>query len=340
MRLIVDGRPLVGERTGIGVHVAEILRRLDLGERPVVASHRPIENVDGLDQCEFAVDRAPLGVLWQQFLLNAECAMVGADVLWGPHGTLPWNVRIPAVVSMHDLTSLTMPGAHRLKTIVSFNAFIGRSLDAAKKIAAVSVTTADEVVRRFAIARSKVEVVPNGVSDFFRPTGAAREDFILYLGTREPRKGIGDLLDAWRSLPAPRPRLVLAGSAGWKVGEIEDAVVLGYVSRERVRDLFSRCKVFVYPSRYEGFGLPPLEAMACGAPVVAARGGAIPEVLGDAALLVAPGEPRELAIALRRVLGDASLREDLSAAGQARAAMFSWDRSAALFGELLRRAGV
>lgn len=336
MRLIVDGRALVGERTGIGVHVAEIVSRLELTERAVIASHRTIENREGLERCEWALDPAPLGVLWQQFLLNTECEMVGADVLWGPHGTLPWNVRIPAVVSIHDLTSITMPGAHRLKTILSFNTFIGRSLETARRIAAVSRTTADEVARRFAISRRKIEIVPNGVSEFFRPLGEPREDFILYVGTREPRKGIGDLVSAWKTLPAPRPRLVLAGSSGWKVGEIEGAELLGYVTRKRLRELYSRCAVFVYPSRYEGFGLPPLEAMACGAPVIAAHSGAIPEVLGEAALLVPPGNPDALAVALRRVLGNQSLRSEISEAGRARAAAFTWDRSAALFGELLK----
>ena len=336
MKLMVDGRALVGERTGIGVHIAEIVSRLSLGERPVIASHKPIENRQGLSECEWAVDPAPLGVLWQQFLLNAECDLVGADVLWGPHGTLPWNVRLPSIVSIHDLTSITMPGAHRLNTIFSFNTFIGRSLQAARTIAAVSRTTAEEVSRRFAIPGRNIEVVPNGVSDFFRPTGAEREDFILYVGTREPRKGIGDLVAAWRSLPSP-PRLLLAGSSGWRVGEIEGAEILGFVSRDRLRDLYSRCALFVYPSRYEGFGLPPLEAMACGAPVIAASGGAIPEVLGDAALLVPPADPDSLASALRRVLQSGALRAEMGEAGRARAAMYTWERSAQLFGELLRK---
>lgn len=335
MKLAVDGRPLVGDRTGIGVHTAEILSRLKLDTAPVVASHAAIANQEGLERCAFVVDRAPLGVLWQQFSLAGIVEREGADVLWGPHGTLPWNLRIPAIVSMHDLTSITMPRAHELRTVLSFNVFIGRSVEMAAKIAAVSRTTADEVARRFAVPRSKIEIVPNGVSEFFRPTGAPREGFILYVGTREPRKGIADLLAAWRSLPAPRPRLLLAGSKGWKVRETGDAEILGYVTRETLRDLYSRCAVFVYPSRYEGFGLPPLEAMACGAPVIAARSGAIPEVLGGAAVLVSPGDPRQLADAMQRVLGDRQLAADLGAAGRGRAAGFTWERSAALFGELL-----
>jgi glycosyltransferase involved in cell wall biosynthesis len=333
MRVAIDGRPLVGNRTGIGVHVAEIASRLQ--SETVIAAHAPIDDLSGLEHSRIIVDPTPLGVLWQQLRFAGLARRDRCDVVWGPHGTLPWNLRTPAVVSMHDLTSLTMPGAHRLKTILSFNVFIGRSLDLAKHIAAVSRTTADEIVRRFAVPAAKIEIVPNGVSDFFRPRTTARDDFILYVGTREPRKGIDDLLAAYERLPAPRPPLVLAGDPGWKMQHVS---TMGYVTREQLRDLYSRCAVFVYPSRYEGFGLPPLEAMACAAPVIAARGGAVPEILGDAAVLVPPADPIALAAAMRRVIGDSALRADLSARGMVRAAEFTWDRSARLMEELLSEA--
>jgi glycosyltransferase involved in cell wall biosynthesis len=335
VRLVVDGRPLVGHRTGIGVHTAEILSRLDLDTPPVIASHAVIEDRRDLEGCLFDVRPMPLGVLWQQFAFAGAAERLQADVVWGPHGTLPASLRIPAIVSVHDLTSITLPAAHRLKTILSFNTFIGRSLDLARKIAAVSRTTADEVSRRFALPASKIEVVPNGVSGFFHPLPVPREEFILFAGTREPRKGLQDLATAWASLASPRPKLVIAGAAGWKSKELPGAEIAGYVTRDRLRDLYARCALFVYPSHYEGFGLPPLEAMACGAPVIAASGGAIPEVLGDAALLVPPGDPSALSTAMRRVLASRSLSEEMSAAGIRRAALFSWDRSAALFRELL-----
>lgn len=333
MNLIIDGRPLVGNRTGIGVHTAEIARRLDLEAPPLIASHAEIVDRSGLGGCAFRVDRMPLGVLWQQLVLPR----IEGDVLWGPHGTLPVSWRKRAVVTVHDLTSITMPGRHRLKTILSFNLFIGRSLEQATRIACVSRAVADEVMRGFGVDGSKIEVVPNGVDEFFTPSGD-EGDYILFTGTLEPRKGVHDLIEAWRMLPAPRPRLVLCGDAGWgtRIAEEAGVEVTGYVTRERLRELYRGARAFVYPSRYEGFGIPPLEAMACGAPVIATRTGAIPEFAEGAALLVAPGDVRALTAALARLLGDATLRRELRAAGPERARRWSWDKGAAVMRELLR----
>ena len=329
MNVLIDGRPLVGHRTGIGVHTAEIARRLAF--EPLIASHTEIDDRSGLEHCRFRVDRAPLGVLWQQVLLPR----IDADVLWGPHGTLPLTWRRRAVITIHDFTAITMPGRHRLKTILSYDLFIGRSLERADRIAAVSRAVAEEAVRGFGVPRAKIEIVPNGVDEFFSP-GEGEGDYVLFVGTLEPRKGLHDLLDAWRSIPQPKPRLVLCGGAGWGYLRLQDAELTGYVDRERLRALYRGALAFVYPSRYEGFGIPPLEAMACGAPVIATRTGAIPEFAGDAALLVDPGDRDGLRDALVRVLRDAPLRRDLRARGPERAKLYRWDRSASLMMELLR----
>ena len=330
MRLLIDGRPLVGNRTGIGVHTAEIAGRLH-GEPPLVASHAVIENRQGLENCAFRVDHSPFGLLWQQTILPE----IDAEVLWGPHGTLPFTWQKPSVVTVHDFTSITMPGRHRLKTILSFNLFIGRSLEIATRVACVSRRVADETMRGFGVPAEKIEIVPNGVDPFFSP-GGEELDYILFTGTLEPRKGIDDLFAVWSSLPEPRPRLVLAGDAGWKTEVPNGVSATGYVTRERLRELYRGARVFVYPSRYEGFGIPPLEAMACGAPVIATRTGAIPEFAGDAALLIEPGDRSALREALMRVLGDRDLRRDLRARGPERARRYDWIRSANLMAELLR----
>lgn len=329
MRLLIDGRPLVGNRTGIGVHTAEIARRLE--DVPLIASHAEIADRSGIEHCAFRVDRSPLGVLWQQTAL----ARIDADVLWGPHGTLPLRTRIPSVVTLHDFTSITMPGRHRLKTILSFNLVVGRSLEQAARIACVSRAVADEAMRGFGVSPRAIEIVPNGVDAFFSP-GGEEGDYILFAGTLEPRKGLDELLEAWRSLPH-RPRLVLCGDAGWKtrIPRDEGVEVTGYVTRERLRELYRGARVFVYPSRYEGFGIPPLEAMACGAPVIATRTGAIPEFAEGAAVLIDRGGLRE---ALVRLLGDAGLRRELRAKGPERARLWTWDRGAAVMNRLLREA--
>jgi glycosyltransferase involved in cell wall biosynthesis len=316
------------------VHTAEIAGRLDVAPPPLIASHAEIVNRQAIERCRFRVDRAPNGILWQQFLLPR---IDDGDVLWGPHGTIPLSLRIPAVVTLHDFSSITMPGRHRLKTVLSFNLFIRSSLERARRVAAVSRAIAEEAVRWFGTPRRLIEIVPNGVDEFFQP-GEEIGDYILYVGTLEPRKGLYDLAGAWWSLPEPRPPLVLCGDRGWGVRVPEGVQITGWVDRERLRSLYQGARLFVYPSRYEGFGVPPLEAMACGAPVIATRTGAIPEYAEGAALLIDPGDRRALREAMVRLLSDEPLRRDLRARGIERAKQMPWDRSARLMTELLAEA--
>ena len=334
MQVTIDGRALVGNRTGIGVHTAEIARRLD--GAPLITSHAEIADRSGLERCRFRVDPMALGVAWQQLVLTR----IATDgVLWAPHGTLPLALRIPSVATLHDFSSLTMPLRHRLKTMLSFNLFIGRSLQMATRIAAVSRVVAEEAVRWFGVSRGRIEIVPNGVDDFFMPDGD-EDDYVLFVGTIEPRKGLDDLLAVWDSLPSPRPRLVLCGDAGWgNVPLPRDAEVTGYVDRTQLRELYRHARAFVYPSRCEGFGIPPLEAMACGAPVIATRTGAIPEYAEGAALLIDPGDRAALRDRLVRLLRDPALRRDLRGRGPERARIYTWDRSASLMTQLLGEAG-
>ncbi len=334
--MIIDGRPLVGNRTGIGVHTAEIAARLPFEPAPLIASHAPIENREGLERCRFRVDPYPLGVLWQQLGLPR----IDGDLVWGPHGTLPVTLRKPSVVTLHDFTSITMPARHELSTILSFNLFIGRSLEMATRVAAVSREVAGEAIRGFGVAASKIEIVPNGVDEFFSPGDRVEGDYVLFVGTLEPRKGLRDLVAAWSSLPDPRPRLVLCGDRGWNT-RIEHRPGIewtGYVSRQRLRELYRGAMLFVYPSRYEGFGIPPLEAMACGAPVIATRTGAIPEYAGDAALLVDPGDAEALREAMLRIIRDRSLRDELRSRAVERASHYRWEASARTMTELLLEA--
>lgn len=353
LNLAIDGRALVGHRTGIGVHTAEISSRLLVDPAPLIATHAVIEDRTGIEHCRFRVDPSPLGVLWQQTRFHRVVEEEQVDVVWGPHTTLPLRLRGPAVVSIHDLTSITMPHRHQLRTLASFNLFVSWSLDKADAIAAVSQVVADETMRGFGVPSSKIHLVPNGVDDFFfekedpRPLlpAGVPEHYILYAGTLEPRKGVDVLLSAWERLADP-PTLVLCGDPGWHQTRVRrrmerhgsKIVRTGFVDRRVLRALMRQARLFVYPSRYEGFGLPPLEAMACGTPVVATRAGALPEVLGDAAVLVQRDNPEELALAISRLLEEQSLRSELIEKGRTRAGQFRWDHSAELMTELLLRA--
>ena len=350
-RVVIDGRPLVGMRTGIGVMTAEIAGRLALDPPPLIASHAAIRNREGIEDCRFRVDRSPLGVLWQQALLPRVVTEENGDVLWGPHGTLPTRFSTSSVLTMHDLTSITMPHRHRLRTVLSFNTFVGRSLARANRVVCVSQFVADQVIRGFNVPASRVRVVPLAADSALGPRkpgdrpalprriGAS--PYVLYVGTIEPRKGIGDLLSAWEREGAGR-KLVICGGRGWRSSGLlarlerhRDVILTGFVDRATLHDLYRHADLFVYPSHDEGFGLPPLEAMAAGVPVLSTRAGAIPEVVGDAALLVSPGDPGSLSKAMKRILEDSGLRSDLVERGLARAATFSWNRAAAMMREIL-----
>jgi glycosyltransferase involved in cell wall biosynthesis len=237
--------------------------------------------------------------------------------------------------------------------------------------AADAVITPTEAVRREACERlrlpsAKVFAVPEAARACFRPqafeeTEGVRErlgagaEFLLAVGTIEPRKNLAALVEVFEELARERPalRLVVAGRRGW-LGEelfarIEASpararlVLAGYVADEELRALYASCRAFVYPSRYEGFGLPPLEARACGAPVVAGRAAAVAEVAGGAARLFEPDDRDELGRALRELLDDEGARRSLRDGGLRRAAQFSWERAARLtlevYAEALKSAG-
>jgi len=353
LNVAIDGRALVGHRTGIGVHTAEISSRLLVDPPPLIATHAVIEDRSGIERCRFRVDPSPFGVLWQQARFARVVEEEQADVVWGPHTTLPLRLRRPAVVSIHDLTSITMPFLHKFRTLASFNLFVASSLDKAEAIAAVSRVVADETMRGFGIPSSRIHLVPNGVDDFFfenndpsslLPAGVP-ENYILYAGTLEPRKGVDVLLAAWERV-ADAPALVLCGDRGWGQQKVRRRIEshgsrivrTGFVDRGVLRALMRQARLFVYPSRYEGFGLPPLEAMACGVPVVATRAGALPEVLGDAAVLVERDNAADLAVAMSRLLSDHAMRSELIVRGRERASRFRWQQSAELMTELLFQA--
>lgn len=363
----VDLRALVPAATGIGVYTREMLAALAArGDRRWLGlAHREPQGAGGLRELGIAIEHqpAPLGVIWQQLALPRRLARGDADLLWSPLATLPLRCPLPAVVTVHDLTALLFPETHTLKVRWSLLPFLARSLAAARRVVAVSQATARDLAFHFPEIAPRVRVVGEGVEPAFRPAGedevaairdelGAPEGYLLYVGTLEPRKSVGALLDAWQALRADdedaTPPLVLAGGRGWgsrallrRIAALSGhgVVHLGRVERDRLVRLFQGARVFAYPSLYEGFGLPPLEAMACGVPVVATDSSSLPEVVGDAGLLVPPRDPGALRDALAKVLADPALAAELGARGRQRAAGFTWSAAAAaideVFGEAL-----
>jgi len=292
--------------------------------------------------------RRPARLAWEQARGPALAEQVRPDVWHGPHYTMPLRVPGPCVVTIHDLTFFDHPEWHERSKVVFFRRMIRAAARRATLLVCVSAYTADRL-RALAPPRADVAVVHHGVDhDRFTTTGDEAADlaalaahgieppYIAFASTIEPRKNVPTLVRAFARVAASRPelRLVLAGSDGWGAREALDAItgsgvatrVLrpGYLPAPTVAAFFRRAAALAYPSLEEGFGLPALEGLACGAPVVTSEGSALAEVVGTAALLVQPDDSGALANALERVLDDSLLEQRLRTAGPARAAEFTW----------------
>jgi alpha-1,3-rhamnosyl/mannosyltransferase len=262
----------------------------------------------------------------------------------------------PTVTTIHDLSVLRFPQWHPADRVKWYEAGLGRALSQTSRFIAVSEFTKCEMIELLGVSGERISVIHNAPRAVFTPAEpqeylpllrrlGVRQPFFLFVGTLEPRKNLDTLLTAFARVPLPARKdyqLVAAGGIGW--GDALEAsdvrardsnlVLTGYVADEELRLLYSACHAFVWPSLYEGFGLPPLECMACGRPVITSDAASLPEVVGDAALTVDPRDADALSAAIARLMEDVELVERLSQAGPARAARFTWPRSAAEHGEV------
>ena len=355
MKIAIDARALLPPTTGIGTYTRGISE--GLAARPGLEvrlfSPRPLPAPDGVRGAGVSADRHPLGMVWVQTTLSRRARDWGAEVLLAALTIGPVRGSLPFVSVVHDLTPWTHPEWHRGRTLVGFAPLWDWTAERAARLLCVSRATARELTQVYPETRSRIRVVPNGVDSHFTPPGedddlaatrrryAGGRKFILYLGTLEPRKNVETLVAAcdllWRRRPAA-PDLVLAGGAGWKTSGLHERIAAspfrdrihrpGYAERAAARELYRAAEVFVYPSLSEGFGLPVLEAMACGTPVVASSAEALREVAAHAALFAEPTDAEGFARQIERLLEDRPLASRLSAAGPARAGEFSWGAAA------------
>ncbi|MFP4129335.1 MAG: glycosyltransferase family 4 protein [Halorhodospira sp.] len=267
---------------------------------------------------------------------------------------LPVRYPGPTVVTIHDLSHWHYPAYHPASRVIALNRGLPKAVERAAAVITVSEYVADEVRRSFDVAPERVHTVYNGVSPVFRPRAASATrptlaayglepgGYILSVATLEPRKNLQRLMAAYEALPAAiqdRYPLVLTGAAGWRNGGIHErlrrllarrrARQLGYVPDADLPMLYAGAAAFAYPALYEGFGLPPLEAMASGIPTLTANTSALPEVVGEAAVTVDPHDTAAISQGLQRLIEDGALRQRLRRAGPQRAAGFSWRRAAA-----------
>jgi len=304
----------------------------------------------------------PLHALWARGdVPPVEWFIGGADVVHGTNFVVPPTGHAAAVVSVHDLTPLRHPELCNAATL-AYPGLIRRALGRGAWVHADSAFVAGEVIEAFGADPARVRVVAPGIPDLppvtdaeaartlgrLLPPGTGR--FCLAVGTAEPRKDLPGLVRAFGEVAARHGdvSLVLAGPPGWGEEALASAVAAspararivrtGWVEAPDLAALLARATVLAYPSLYEGFGFPPLQAMRAGVPVVASRAGSLPEVLGDGALMVEPGDHDALVDALDSCLADEALRAKLIAAGAAWSARFSWEGCGAGLEDLYRGA--
>ena len=361
MRVAVDATPLLGVRTGVGRFCEGALQSLGAGPRrgalevsafAVTWRRRhllPPLVPDGVAVRQRAMPARPLHMAWAHLDGPALEWFVGpVDVVHGTNFVVPPTRHAARVVTVHDLTALRFPELCD-RSSLGFPAMVRRAVQQGAWVHTPSAFVAREVMSEFRASPSRVRVVHHGVSRA-RPTSTtgrmAMSDldlpgdvtrYVVAVGTIEPRKDYPALVRAFTHLAASRQdlALVVIGADGWGARAFHDTVAasaarerirqLGYVSDDVLAMWVQNAAVLAFPSLYEGFGFPPLEAMSSGVPVVATRAGAVPEVVGDAALLVEPGQVDALAEALERVLDDDAVRADLVSKGRCRAGQFTWE---------------
>ncbi len=347
---------------GSSRYVYSLLRELRALELPetIVGYLGPGEHPDDLAPRErfytrhatWPTVRPSVRIAWEQVVLPRWARHDRITLLHGAVNAIPLAWRAPSVVTILDLTFRLIPAAFNRGNRLYLRWAVAFAAARADRIIAISEATRQDVIRYLHVPPDRVKRVYCGVESYFQPieNGRLRDfrkkqgvtrPFILYLATIEPRKNLIRLIDAYGELrrrKATDHDLVLAGGPGWGVETIVEHVgavgldghvrFVGFVPEPEIASWYNAADLFVYPSEYEGFGLPALEALACGTPVIASNRSSLPEVVGEAGVLVDPTDTGAMADAMQRVLEDERLQSRLSAAGPEQARSFSWRRTA------------
>jgi glycosyltransferase involved in cell wall biosynthesis len=363
LRVAIDGTPLVGEKTGVGHFTAGLVEQLAArGDVDVVAyavTWRGRREFAALMPPGVRAGTAPIPArvvraVWERTpRIRAERWTGPVDVVHATNFVAP-PAKAPVVVTIHDLAFVLHP-EWVSGDALGYPKWVEAALARGVSVHVPSDFVGAQIQEVFGVSPERVTRVYHGLGPVAGgDAGAGRElagaaRYVLALGQLEPRKNLPHLVRAFDDVAAAHPdlALVVAGPDGWDRPAFDEAVAaarhrdrvrrLGYVSNEERRDLLAGATVFAYPSRYEGFGFPPLEAMQAGIPVVSSDAGSLPEVLGDAARLVPVEDDDALAAALTFVVSDETQRADLVERGRARAASYTWEKAANEFVTLYER---
>lgn len=275
------------------------------------------------------------------------------DLLFSPCFLVPLICPSRSMITIHDLTHVVFPEKHKAKHLFIYNTLLPHSIKSSNKIIAVSQNTKQDIIKIFNIPEEKVTVIYESANDIFKPVKGSESiskikrkygipsKYILFVGTIEPRKNLIRLIEAFNLVKTRKNinyKLVIVGKKGWmyedvfnsikELGLENEIVFTDYIPEKDLVYIYNGADIFVYPSLYEGFGLPPLEAMSCGVPVVTSNTSSLPEVVGKAAVLIDPYDVKQLSDAIYWVLTNRGLRENLIGNGLRRARLFSWQKAA------------
>jgi len=369
MRIGLDGYPLSEPRTGVGHYTLELSRALaeanpedhfELISPAPFERRLPAENT--IPNLAFVQAKSSsLRGHWWSVGLPLYAKRAALDLFHGTNFELPLRRRRRTVLTIHDLSALRFPELHRPRLVRRARLRLPLAAKLANAIITPTEAVKEEVCERFRFSPEKVTAIHEAPRAAFQPMphqesaevrkrlGVSNE-FLLFVGTLEPRKNLLTLLKAFGEVlrhTSLRPQLVVAGGEGWLMEETfaflkgsvinEHLRLTGYLEDKDLHALYASCRAFIFPSLYEGFGLPPLEAMACGAPVVASRIPALQEVLGDAASLIEPLDVDGLAKAMVEIWQDDGRRGKVSLAGLNQVKKFSWSKTAQKTYEVYRR---
>jgi len=367
MLIGVDGRSLGPMKTGIGTYLSEMLSRPPFSSNAAnihLFSHRSITSP--VDQLGLHVANVTYGLPWYLFRSHKSINRFNFDLFWGTQSLVPAHLSqaIPSVITIHDCVhQASLAYAPSITYNLLHRYFVTRAVRRSPKILTVSRFVADEIRRYYDVPAAKLEVTPLGVNSRFSstnidPTRTSRVlanlkieiPFLLWVGILEPRKNLGKLFEAFALLPGDikqRLQLVLVGKKGWGQKKIVSALkalsrdchvlLTGYVSDESLPHIYAAAEAFVFPSFYEGFGLPVLEAMAAGCPVIASNTSSLKEVVGEAGITLDPtGPAEEWSHSIATVVSSSELRRQLQESGFLQAGKYTWDECAMLTGDVFR----
>ena len=366
MKFAVHARPLLNPISGIGRYLIDLMSEIERDGRyepeyfVAMRWHRtlqapasgPVLSPGLVSRLRSLKPLTALGRSLQRHRFASGIRSKGLQFYFEPN-YLPYEADVPTIITVHDISHLRHPETHPAKRVEDLTRLLPGAIERASCILTVSEFSRREVISEFGVDPGRVHATPLGVDPRFHPRdadatrallaplGLTYGRYVLSVGTLEPRKNVLAVLRAHGKLPADlrqRYPLVIAGKSGWLTETLDREIAkgeargdvrrLGHVSDPQLPLLYAGATLFAYPSLYEGFGLPPLEAMASGVPVIVSNRASLPEVVGDAGIQVEPDDVDGLAASLQRIVEDAEFARELAERGLARARTFTWRRCA------------